>query len=186
MPTKAANAGALQISVALAHIHPLVWRRLVISPDLTLADLHRVIQRAMGWQGYHLHVFDVRGDEYGVPHPGDDPPVLGEGTLTLREALPRVRSSLFYTYDFGDNWEHQVRLEARLPEPALTPRCIAGAQACPPEDCGGPPDYVLLLEALADHEHSEHEELTEWIGGDFDPTAFDLDEVNVRLAQPFS
>jgi len=90
MPTKAATAGALQISVALAHIHPLVWRRLVRSPELTLADLHQIIQRAMGWQGSHLHVFDVRGDEYGAPHPDDDPPVLDERGLTLREALPRV------------------------------------------------------------------------------------------------
>ena len=66
------------------------------------------------------------------------------------------------------------------------PRCIAGAQACPLEDCGGPLGYTLLREALADPEHPKHEELTEWIGGSFDPTAFDLDKVNARLAQLFS
>jgi Plasmid pRiA4b ORF-3-like protein len=56
-----------------------------------------------------------------------------------------------------------------------------GKRACPPEDCGGVWGYASFLEALHDPEHPEHEEMLEWIGGEFDPEAFDLDEVNVEL-----
>lgn len=185
MSSRTPSIGSLQISVALAHTVPLIWRRLVLVPDLTLADLHRAIQATMGWQDYHLHSFNVRGEEYGVPHQHDQVKVYDERTLTLREALPRVRSSIFYTYDFGDNWVHQVRLEARLPDPAPIPRCRDGARACPPEDCGGPWGYTNLLETLADPDHPDYATMLEWLGGDFDPEAFDLDETNLRLATVF-
>lgn len=78
-----------------------------------------------------------------------------------------------------------MRLEARLPMEAPVPHCIAGAQACPPEDCGGPWGYAHLLEVLADPGHPEHAEMLEWIGGPIDPAAFDLDAVNLALAREF-
>jgi hypothetical protein len=88
-----------------------------------------------------------------------------------------------YTYDFGDNWEHVVLVEKVLdPEPGLHyPRCLAGKRACPPEDCGGPWGYADFLAAIQDPRHKQHEEMTDWIGGEFDPEAFDLDDVNEAL-----
>ena len=89
-----------------------------------------------------------------------------------------------YIYDYGDNWQHKVKVEkiVMLDTPILFAVCIAGANACPPEDVGGAPGYEKFLEDLADPDHAEHEMLSEWIGGPFDPTAFDIDQVNQRLA----
>lgn len=85
-----------------------------------------------------------------------------------------------YEYDFGDGWDHELKIEKIVPADltAHYPRCTAGSRACPPEDCGGPPGYERLLEALRDPKHEDHEQMREWIGGEFDPEAFDLDEVN--------
>jgi hypothetical protein len=89
-----------------------------------------------------------------------------------------------YTYDFGDNWEHTVTIEKTLDaEPtAKYPRCTAGKRACPPEDCGGPWGYGEFLTAISDPQHERHEELLEWIDGEFDPEAFDVNDVNRQLA----
>ena len=88
-----------------------------------------------------------------------------------------------YQYDFGDSWEHGIRV-SQVAEPAAGttyPRCVAGERACPPEDCGGAWGYTELLDALANPRHERHEELLEWVGGSFDPAEFDLEDVNARL-----
>ena len=88
-----------------------------------------------------------------------------------------------YEYDFGDGWEHIILLEKILPpeDGATYPRCIKGKRACPPEDCGGIWGYAHLLEVIADPEDPEHDEMLEWLGGEFDSEYFNLDEVNERL-----
>jgi Plasmid pRiA4b ORF-3-like protein len=88
-----------------------------------------------------------------------------------------------YEYDFGDGWEHVIIVENILkPESGVHyPICIAGARACPPEDCGGTGGYAHFLEAITEPEHEEHDELLEWIGGEFDPEEFDVDFVNQKL-----
>jgi hypothetical protein len=92
-------------------------------------------------------------------------------------------SQITYVYDFGDHWQHKVRVEAvvdnELKAPA--PMCTADANRCPPEDVGGPPGYIDFLQAINDPAHEEHAEMLEWAGGTFDPTAFDIDAVNTRL-----
>jgi Plasmid pRiA4b ORF-3-like protein len=92
-----------------------------------------------------------------------------------------------YTYDFGDDWEHDIKLEKVLPpDPrAVVPACLAGKGACPPEDCGGASGYADLKEAIIDPARDEHAELLDWLGiddpSDFTPAAFDLDRANARL-----
>ena len=90
---------------------------------------------------------------------------------------------MIYAYDFGDSWEHSVVLEKLLPaEPDATyPVCTDGKLACPPEDCGGISGFYDLLEALDDPNHERHDELSDWIGEDFDPQAFSVDSVNRKL-----
>lgn len=84
----------------------------------------------------------------------------------------------------GDFWEHAIVVEEVLEGAAAGPvRCLAGARSAPPEDCGGVSGYEGLLEALADPEHPEHEDLSEWVGDDFDPDAFDLNAVNRALTK---
>jgi hypothetical protein len=98
--------------------------------------------------------------------------------------MGRAGTKAFYTYDFGDSWEHQIVIEKRLPaEPGRAyPSCLAGERHAPPEDCGGIPGYYNLLEAIRDPQHEQREELLEWLGDEFDPEAFSVDVVNRRLA----
>jgi hypothetical protein len=108
-----------------------------------------------------------------------------EAKVRLGEVAPRVGSKLAYEYDFGDGWTHELTVEKALPpdESQQVPRCLTGKRNCPPEDCGGVWGYSELLDALADPEHERHEELREWLGDDFDPEHFDIQEVNTALDQ---
>jgi len=108
-----------------------------------------------------------------------------ENAVTLGEVCPKVKSKLIYEYDFGDGWEHTVEVQKIIePETSVEyPVCLAGKKACPPEDCGGVWGYYEMLEAIADPNHEQHEDIVEWLGDEFDPDAFDLKEVNAMLAE---
>jgi hypothetical protein len=173
-----------QIKITLKHIHPPVWRRIQVPADIKLGKLHRILQVAMGWTDAHLHAFRVRHETYGVPDPDAlfDTEMKNERNVHL-DRIAAGGDTFIYEYDFGDGWEHELKTEKVLPteKGRRYPLCLAGSRACPPEDCGGPPGYKRLLEALRDPKHEDHEEMREWIGDKFDPEAFDLDEVNQIL-----
>jgi hypothetical protein len=183
---RAAEVPIHQIKVTLEGSKPPIWRRLLVRSDITLGDLHTIIQAAMGWWDYHLHQFTVGGTYFGVPHPdyGGYLEMHDEEEITLAQVAPREGLKFRYEYDFGDSWLHQVLVEKVLtPEPGQSyPVCIKGRRACPPEDVGGMWGYYAFLEAIRDPEHEEHESYMEWIGGEFDPEAFELDEVNEALS----
>jgi hypothetical protein len=166
-----------QIKVTLKDTKPPIWRRLLVPADFTLEKLHMAIQMAMGWTDSHLHNFTIDGETYGNPQEGE----ISERTAKLSTVLA-VGIKAVYTYDFGDDWIHNLTVEKILdPDPAqLYPLCIAGKLRCPPEDCGGPFGYHNLLEALADPDHPEHEEKVDWIGT-FDPNEFSVEEANEHL-----
>ena len=177
-----------QIKVTLLGTDPPIWRRLLVPADLTLEQLHNVLQIAMGWDDCHLHEFRIGQQRYGTPDPMErafgGSRTASERTARLFNVLDRAGTKAVYTYDFGDSWEHRIAVEKRLaPEPGRTyPACLAGEQHGPPEDCGGIPGFYNLLEAIGDPEHEEHQELLDWVGGSFEPDAFSVDEVNRRLA----
>jgi hypothetical protein len=182
-PGKPAAAGdsVYQLKITLMGTSPPIWRRFQLR-DMTLAELHPVIQAVMGWEDGHLHMFDFRDRQFSAPYPGSD--FEDEGTVTFMEVLGRKK--LFgYEYDFGDSWIHRIEVEKKLdPEADVTyPRCVEGKRACPPEDCGGVWGYADLLEALARPKTARHRELLEWLGGSFDPDKFDVAEANERLAE---
>lgn len=176
-----------QLKVTLLGTKPPIWRRLLVPADLTLAQLHNVLQTGMGWDDEHMHEFRVGQHRFGHPEPADPfmrmPRVESERTALLSAVLQRAGAKMIYTYDLGDSWEHSVLLEKRLSAElhATYPICTDGQLACPPEDCGGIPGYYDLLDALADPSHPRHEELQDWIG-DFDPEAFSADQVNRHLS----
>jgi hypothetical protein len=176
-----------QIKVTLLGTKPPIWRRLLIPADLTLAQLHNVLQIAMGWEDEHMHEFRVGQRRFGQPEPADPfmrmPRTESERTARLSAVLGRMGAKMIYAYDFGDSWEHSIVLEKRLAvDPNATyPLCIDGELACPPEDCGGIPGFYDLLDALDDPNHERHEEISDWIGDEFDPQAFSADSVNRQL-----
>ena len=182
---RSAGNTIVALKVTLHDIKPPVWRRLLLPEAMTLADLHQAIQAAMGWHGGHLHAFDIAGRQYGNPQTVDD--VASETGLTLNGLLRSGVVRFTYTYDFGDNWEHQVLIER--PQPPLDagryPACVAGKRNCPPEDCGGPWGYAELLAAIADPAHPEHADQCAWLGEDFDPDEFDVHVADADIANRF-
>ncbi|MGH2454921.1 MAG: plasmid pRiA4b ORF-3 family protein [Candidatus Limnocylindria bacterium] len=173
-----------QLKISLQEIEPPIWRRVQVRGSILLPRLHTVIQKVMGWDEAHLHEFIIRGVRYGEPEP-DEPHyhVEAERNFSLREVAPRAGMRFEYVYDLGDGWQHDVLVERiDVPaEPLRSPVCLEGQRACPPEDCGGFPGYEDLLESLRDPDHPEHEERLDWLGGAFDPEAFDLAAVNRKL-----
>ena len=172
-----------QIKVTLRGSKPPIWRRIQVAGDTNLGKLHRIIQEVMGWYNSHLHEFIIDGEHYGEPSPDDFFDVEDENKFKLSRVVFGEKSRLVYEYDFGDSWEHVLLVEKILPpEPGVRyPICLKGKRACPPEDCGGIWGYESLLEIIRDPEDSEHEEMLEWLGGEFDPEEFDLDGVNKGL-----
>lgn len=172
-----------RLKISLAGSKPPIWRRVEVSSDTTLADLHEVIQTAMGWWDCHLHAFEIDDRRYG-PDADDDwgPPVLDEAKARLT-TVAKEGETFLYTYDFGDGWEHKITVEqtAGPTADASYPRCLTGRRAGPPEDCGGIWGYEDMLRILSDPTDAEYEERLEWLGGEFDPEAFDLDAVNEAL-----
>jgi hypothetical protein len=148
-----------------------------------LNKLHEVIQIAMGWEDYHLHQFTVGKTSYSTPHPEDYVEYSDERKARLNRLLTEPNASMLYEYDFGDSWEHVIELEEIIrPELLLlSPVCIAGERAGPPEDSGGIWGYEHFQEAMEDPKHPEHKDMRAWIGGDFDPQAFDLATINAHL-----
>lgn len=173
----------LELRVQLQYCEPPIWRRLRIRSTATLADLHGAIQVAMGWSDSHLHEFFIGGRRYGPLHEDASEELIDEVTVTL-QALKLAKGARFlYSYDFGDNWEHELRVEkveAVSAEP-LHPLCLDGARAGPPEDCGGPPGYQELLDALANPRHPRHRELRRWVGKEWEAERLDLDAANRAL-----
>ncbi|MDQ3677883.1 MAG: plasmid pRiA4b ORF-3 family protein [Actinomycetota bacterium] len=175
----------LQIKVSLVGVSkPPVWRRLLVPATIRLDRLHAVIQAAMGWGDYHLHVFTAGGVDYGPPDPDPELDHVDERRTSLAEVIREPRDRMRYVYDFGDYWQHDVVVEKVLAAESGTryPRCVTGKGRCPPEDCGGVWGYADLRETLADPAHEEHQDMLEWLGlesaDDFDPAAFDTYRVH--------
>ena len=175
-----------QLKITLRDCKPPIWRRIVVRADMKLDRLHRVIQTAMGWLDCHLHQFVAGGGCYGQPDrewDAEDTHMLNEKRYTVADLAPAVKARFAYEYDFGDNWEHEVVLEKTLPPDAdfKHPVCLGGANACPPEDCGGGSGYAEFVDAMADPQHEDHEQMKEWIGGAWDATRFSLEAANAGL-----
>jgi len=141
MPTPAAvTRSVYQLRVVLHGVSPLIWRRLLVPGDASVADVHAVLQIVFGWDGEHLHRFVIHGVEYGIGYAGgvgfrDDPHRIHLADLGLR---PTER--FVYHYDFTAGWRLDLRLEQILAAEAgrVYPRCTGGRRAGPPAGCGGP------------------------------------------------
>lgn len=173
---------AYELRVQLRDIEPPVWRELRVSGDTTLAKLHAVLQVALGWENCHLYMFQAGGAHYSEPN--EEWPVIDSATVTLEGIVAKAGPSFTYEYDMGDRWIHEITVSGPVEGAGdESPRCTGGARACPPEDAGGPSRYQEILEAIADPDHEEHDELLEWIGPDFNPEEFDASVVNSVLAR---
>lgn len=182
--SKATPPGTLhELKITLLDLKPPVWRLVRVRSDATLGQLHGVIQAAMGWMNCHLHAFRVKGASFSDPEfelEGDEG---DEFQVPLAKFLARPGDMITYEYDFGDGWEHEVRLMAVVPAlpSARRAECIGGARACPIDDVGGTGGYEHLLEVLADPHNEEHAELQQW----FLSTRKEYAEYDRRFEGPF-
>ncbi len=171
---RGSGAGVVvQVKVKLLGVSkPPVWRRLQLDADTTLDRLHETILAACGWVGYHLHVFQSGDEQFGVPEP--ELGLVDERRVRIGQLIGDVGDRLLYTYDLGDNWEHEIVVEELLDaDPEVRyPVLVAAKGACPPEDCGGRWGYTELKEILADPGHERHREMLDWLGLP-DASAFD-------------
>ena len=172
----------LQFHLSLEGTIPPIWRRILVPADFTLAQLHRVIQAVMGWQDAHLHQFEVAGRVYGIPDPDGMLEFIDDRKIRLCDLNLTRRTRIGYTYDFGDEWVHTLKLEevSQGDSDDIRPLCIAGERSGPPEDVGGAFGYEELLEARSDPNNEQHQDAKEWLG-DFDPEYFSVEEANTRL-----
>ena len=145
----------------------------------------------MGWYDCHLHEFEIIYPlidfKVNIGIPNEEPiweltwnkKVLPGWKQKISDYFSKENQSANYIYDFGDNWEHKITLEKILPrEKNISyPICIKGERACPPEDCGGSYGYEDFLKIIGDPDDEQHEEMLEWIGGEFDSEHFDPKEV---------
>ena len=176
------------LKTALVGAKPPIWRRLEVPASYHLGELHSTLNAAMGWLDSHLHQFDIDGRKYSISDDDiwiDVDPPLPEESVTLADLVRAGVKRFGYWYDFGDSWHHDVSIEKTGPaeKGVFYPRCVAGRRACPPEDCGGLWGFAEFQEVMADPRHSEHDELKEWYGGEFDPEAFSAEEVSKLLRQ---
>lgn len=141
-----------QLRVWVRKISPMIWRRLLVRDDSTIADLHYTLQIAMGWSDYCLHTFRIHGRKYGIsrqygPCFSDDPE-----KVRLQQFRFRPKEKFLYEYDFTDQWVHEVRVEKTVPFDSnrVYPVCIGGSGAGPAEGCGGPWEFMALRQKYSE------------------------------------
>jgi len=175
-----------QFKITLRDIKPPIWRRIQVPETYTFWDLHVAIQDAMGWLDYNLHEFEMVDPStglkvnIGIPDEDFGREILPGWKQKIPDYFSMGNKLVDYIYDFGDNWEHIIKLEKIFPRDKNIdyPICIAGKRACPPEDCGGIWGYENFLEIINDPDNEEYEDMIEWVGGEFDPEHFDVKEVS--------
>ena len=179
----------LQFKISLVDSEPEIWRRIQISNRCTFWDLHVAIQDSMGWEDYHLHQFSVYYSNntkpifIGIP---DDDHLLEDAEIDLQPGWEikvsdclSLNKTFGYEYDFGNWWEHLIEFEGEYPKDTMVkkyPICLAGENACPPEDVGGIGAFYDYVEAISNKKHPDHKDLLEW-RGKYDPTKFDVAQV---------
>jgi Plasmid pRiA4b ORF-3-like protein len=143
---KTSTSSIHRLKIALLSVKPQVWRRIEVESTVKLSRLSRILLEAMDWTDLHLHQFVVGDVCYGTLDSDFPSDTLDEAKFTLAKIAPCVKDRFRLEYDFGDSWEHRVVVEDIVDaKPGLAyPRCTAGANACPPEDCGGPYGYADL------------------------------------------
>lgn len=174
----------VEIKVTLEDVEPEVSRILQVPADIRLDRLHLTLQAAMGWTNSHLYMFEAAQVTWGLPAPDFGSEDLPANKHTLLDVMEDTgKKTIHYIYDFGDNWEHKIKI-GKFSDPVtdeLYPRLLTVTGKCPPEDVGGFPGYEEFLAAIADPKHPDHEDLKDWYGKNFDPNQPETDELKLEV-----
>ncbi len=167
----------LQLKISLSEVKPQIWRRVLVSSETTLHELHRIIQMTFEWYDYHLYEFEIGDQRYQRPDSESD--AEDSTHARLRDLELAAGDAFTYLYDFGDSWMHRLQVERvpRRTDARRLPYVISGERRGPPEDCGGPGGFERFLEAVRNPSHPEHHEYRAWVGDSYEPETFDLQTV---------
>lgn len=175
-----------RLRIELEDSDPPIWRLVEVPTSVTLKVLHDIVQTAMGWFDYHLWEMRIDDQTYGLPMEDDwgTAPRKIAARIRLRDVLAPGATTIAYSYDFGDDWQHTLTLsDVRQGDPALAyPRFIGGERACPPEDCGGISGFYDMLEIRSDSTHEQYIEINDWLDG-YDPDELDTLPIEAGLAR---
>jgi Plasmid pRiA4b ORF-3-like protein len=188
---------AYHLKIELRNLKPAIAREVLVAPGTKLSKLHDIIQAAMGWHNEHLHGFaqlvgnesyyrappERRFEPAGGELDGFGEPANDETRVKVSDVLTAPRQKLAYCYDFGDDWEHTVTLKAIINTDEVLPMLVKAQNACPPENCGGPPGFIDLAHAWYEADHEMHEYARDVLG-EHEPGWFDfeaLERAVVRL-----
>ena len=180
-----------QFRIELRDIEPKIWRVIQVPETYTFWDFHVAIQDAMGWLDCHLHEFTVTDPItrkkviIGTPTEEEEGFFIVETIpgwkVMIADGFSKRNKKAYYCYDFGDDWQHIIKLEKILPKDKeqTYPRCIAGERTCPSEDCGSTSGYEEIVDILNNPEpdNEEYQEMMKWLGGSFDPEYFVCSEI---------
>ncbi|MCB9061404.1 MAG: plasmid pRiA4b ORF-3 family protein [Halobacteriovoraceae bacterium] len=171
--------GVYEFTVSLVNTKPLVWRKFLAHEIIDLDELHMLIQITMGWNNAHLYAFEINRKFYSDEESAVEMDYIPSNGIELRDVLGSSKK-FTYTYDFGDDWLHEIEITNTLEDdPKMNyPVCIAGENACPPEDCGGPHSFENLKKVISGKNSKEKDELLTWLGGFYNPATFDPNFVN--------
>jgi hypothetical protein len=177
----------IELKITLEGTKPPIWRQFLVDKHIDFETLHETIQIVMGWQDYHMYQFIVGkkiilAEELEYEEFNEEDQSAYASDVTLKELITKKGQKFMYEYDFGDGWLHEIEVIdfQDIKEAANIPLCIAGSMACPPEDCGGLPGYYNMINTLKTKDE-EYDDLIEWLGTDYDPEKFSIDDVNDDL-----
>ena len=184
LPMQENTTKIYQLKILIKNSKPPIWRRALIEDDMTYSSLHHIIQDLFEWQESHLYEFVAEHKTYMDAEFEDDlfdSDSLDVHKYTISEDLRKVGDKITYVYDFGDNWEHEIKLEAILEkdEDQYYPKCIKGKGRGPMEDIGGIWAYNDIVRAYREGDRQTLDEF--YVDSTFDPERFSVDEVNRRL-----
>lgn len=180
LPVMRANTSIMYVPhVEQRDSSPRIWRQIAVPPSYDLKDLHEILQIAVGWHNYHLHLFNVADKTFSSDR---DIEGASPGSITVSTAFRRSPAGIEYIYDFGDDWVHDITLDRKIKSDYDNhpPLCLGGEMACPPEDCGGISGYERMLDIVRDIHHEERDEMLSWLG-DFDPECFSVRQASAGL-----
>jgi hypothetical protein len=187
MPKDNEPSEVADLHIELVYSDPSIFRTVTVPTKIRLHHLHDVIQCIFPWEHFHRHSFYIQGLEYQHPNQIDDngfgPRPKNEKIIKLSDVIDMDIGSFLYTYDFGDDWKHSIKINKiyGVQEPKEMLKLLGGSNAAPPEDSGGIHGYENFKEIISDPTHQEFENMMEWVGEDFDPKFFDEKKISLRL-----
>ena len=174
----------LVLEVSLDHTEPVIWRKILVPTSFSFNRLHHAIQIAMGWNNCHLYEFNYEDYSIGIIYQDEDyNPKIDAREITLQEVNLQIGDLIKYTYDFGDHWEHTIKVvDTDYSKPIKQlPYCITGKLNSPPDDVGGINGFYHFVEVMKNLKHKEFRETLLWYGGFFDPLKFSTAKINSKF-----